>query len=448
MAEPQYLSVTTLTKYIKYKFDQDPHLQSVLIKGELSNFKKHSSGHLYFNVKDKNSVISAMMFKGSAAKIDFDPKEGDEVLLEARVSVYERRGNYQIYVNKMHIDGVGNLYQKLEQLKKKLTKEGFFDQNHKKLIPKFPKKIAVLTAGTGAAIRDIHTTINSRYPLAEQIQINTLVQGTQAKQDIIEKIAQADTLGVDTIIIGRGGGSIEDLWNFNEEDVVKAIYHCNTPIISAVGHETDFTLSDFVADVRAATPTQAAMMATPDQYEIRQYIQQTKLSLTRFIKQHMQQQRKHLEHVASYYKFQTPTLLYDQQIQKRDDLEKQLNFSASMMIKNHQQQLTLLNNKFNLKAFRQDINRNQLMNQQKRDELTKVIHNFITNQKQNLTRKLENLNNLSPTNTMLRGYSIISKKDSVITSTKDLSENDNIVLTMKDGLVDAQVKKVRCNDDE
>jgi len=448
MAESEYLSVTTLTKYIKYKFDQDPHLQSVLIKGELSNFKKHSSGHLYFNVKDKNSVISAMMFKGSAAKIDFDPKEGDEVLLEARVSVYERRGNYQIYVNKMHIDGVGNLYQKLEQLKKKLTKEGFFDQNHKKLIPKFPKKIAVLTAGTGAAIRDIHTTINSRYPLAEQIQINTLVQGAQAKQDIIEKIAQADTLDVDTIIIGRGGGSIEDLWNFNEEDVVKAIYHCNTPIISAVGHETDFTLSDFVADVRAATPTQAAMMATPDQYEIRQYIQQTKLSLTRFIKQHMQQQRKHLEHVASYYKFQTPTLLYDQQIQKRDDLEKQLNLSASMMIKNHQQQLTLLNNKFNLKAFRQDINRNQLMNQQKRDELTKVIHNFITNQKQNLTRKLENLNNLSPTNTMLRGYSIISKKDSVITSTKDLSENDNIVLTMKDGLVDAQVKKVRCNDDE
>ena len=202
-----YLSVSALTKYIKYKFDQDPHLQTVLLKGELSNFKKHSSGHLYFNVKDKNSVISAMMFKGNASKIDFEPKEGDEVLLEARVSVYERRGNYQIYVNKMHIDGIGNLYQKLEQLKKKLTKDGYFDSNHKKLIPKFPQKIAVLTAGTGAAIRDIHTTINSRYPLAEQIQINTLVQGEQAKNDIIEKIKQADELNVDTIIIGRGGGS-------------------------------------------------------------------------------------------------------------------------------------------------------------------------------------------------------------------------------------------------
>lgn len=442
-----YLSVSALTKYIKYKFDQDPHLQSVLIKGELSNFKKHSSGHLYFNVKDKNSVISAMMFKGNASKIDFDPKEGDEVLLEARVSVYERRGNYQIYVNKMHIDGVGSLYQKLEQLKKKLTKDGFFDQNHKKLIPKFPQKIAVLTAGTGAAIRDIHTTINSRYPLAEQVQINTLVQGEQAKNDIVEKIQQADQLNVDTIIIGRGGGSIEDLWNFNEEDVVKAIYFCETPIISAVGHETDFTLSDFVADVRAATPTQAAVMATPDQYELRQYLKQTNLSLTRFIKQHMQQQRKHLEHVSSYYKFQTPTLLYDQQIQKRDDLEKQLSLSMNLRIKNEQQQLQLLTNKFNLKNFKQNINREQLTNNQKRIDLNKVINNFITNQQNKLTSKLESLNNLSPTNTMLRGYTIVNKDDDVITSTNDLAENDNIVLTMKDGVVDAQVKKVRCKDE-
>jgi len=442
-----YLSVSALTKYIKYKFDQDPHLQSVLIKGELSNFKKHSSGHLYFNVKDKNSVISAMMFKGNASKIDFDPKEGDEVLLEARVSVYERRGNYQIYVNKMHIDGVGNLYQKLEQLKKKLTKDGFFDQNHKKLIPKFPQKIAVLTAGTGAAIRDIHTTINSRYPLAEQVQINTLVQGEQAKNDIVEKIQQADQLNVDTIIIGRGGGSIEDLWNFNEEDVVKAIYFCETPIISAVGHETNFTLSDFVADVRAATPTQAAVMATPDQYELRQYLKQTNLSLTRFIKQHMQQQRKHLEHVSSYYKFQTPTLLYDQQIQKRDDLEKQLSLSMNLRIKNEQQQLQLLTNKFNLKNFKQNINREQLTNNQKRIDLNKVMNNFITNQQNKLTSKLESLNNLSPTNTMLRGYTIVNKNDDVITSTNDLAENDNIVLTMKDGVVDAQVKKVRCKDE-
>lgn len=442
-----YLSVSALTKYIKYKFDQDPHLQSVLIKGELSNFKKHSSGHLYFNVKDQNSVINAMMFKSVAAKLDFTPKEGDQVLLEARVSVYERRGNYQIYVNKMHMDGVGNLYQKLEALKKKLSEAGYFDERHKQEIPKYPKKIAVLTASTGAAIRDIYSTINNRYPLAEQVQISTLVQGEQAKQDIIEKIQYAQSLDVDTIIIGRGGGSIEDLWNFNEEEVVKAIFNCPKPIISAVGHETDFTLSDFVADIRAATPTQAAVIATPDQYELHQQLRQVKLFLTRNIKQHVQQQRKYLEHTASYYKFKTPSLLYDQQIQKRDDLEKQLKLNMQLTLQNNKQQLSLLKGQFNLKTFKQNIvtHRNQTL--QKQQELTKIIHAQLHNKKTTLASKLDNLNTLSPTNTMLRGYTIVNKDEQVITSTQDLKENDNIELTMKDGIVEAQVKKVRCKDE-
>ncbi|PTK79353.1 exodeoxyribonuclease VII large subunit, partial [Staphylococcus haemolyticus] len=359
----EYLSVTTLTKYIKYKFDQDPHLQSILLKGELSNFKKHSSGHLYFNVKDKDSVISAMMFKGNANQLTFEPKEGDEVLLEARVSVYERRGNYQIYVNKMELDGIGNLYQKLEQLKQKLKKEGFFNNEHKKPIPRFPKKIAILTASTGAAIRDIQSTINSRYPLAEKIQISTLVQGTQAKEDIIKNIKYADSLGVDTIIVGRGGGSIEDLWNFNEEDVVKAIFECQTPIISAVGHETDFTLSDFVADVRAATPTQAAVMATPDQYELMQQIKQYQFSLSRYIKQYLEKQHKQLDHLASYYKFKQPSLLYDQQIQRKDDLERQLTQLLLSKIENKKYQLKVLHQNFNVKTLNQTIlqNNKQLM---------------------------------------------------------------------------------------
>lgn len=442
-----YLTVSTLTKYIKYKFDQDPHLQSVLIKGELSNFKKHSSGHLYFNVKDKESVISAMMFKGSASKLNFEPKEGDEVLLEARVSVYERRGNYQIYVNKMQLDGIGNLYQKLEELKKKLSKEGYFDNNNKKAIPKFPKKIAVLTASTGAAIRDIHSTINSRYPLVEQVQISTLVQGQQAKEDIIEKIKYADSLDVDTIIVGRGGGSIEDLWNFNEEEVVKAIFECETPIISAVGHETDFTLSDFVADVRAATPTQAAVMATPDQYELLQQIKQYQFTLTRHIKQYVEQQKKHLEHLSSYYKFKQPSLLYDQQIQKRDDLEKQLKQKLTIKLEQQQHQLNLLKQRFNPKQLQTSIIRNQQQNDQFKSRLSQKMNYDLTQYKKELKSKLEQLNQLSPTNTMLRGYAIVNKDDNVITSTKDMSENDDIVLTMKDGQVDAIVKKVRCNDE-
>ena len=439
----EYLSVSALTKYIKYKFDQDPHLQSVLIKGELSNFKKHSSGHLYFNVKDKESVISAMMFKGNASKLGFEPKEGDEVLIEARVSVYERRGNYQIYVNKMQLDGIGNLYQKLELLKKKLKKEGYFDQSNKKLIPKYPKKIAVLTASTGAAIRDIHSTINNRYPLVEQIQISTLVQGTQARQDIIEKIQYADSLDVDTIIVGRGGGSIEDLWNFNEEDVVKTIFNCQTPIISAVGHETDFTLSDFVADVRAATPTQAAVIATPDQYELLHQIKQYEYTLSRYIKQYIEHQKKQLNHISSYYKFKQPSLLYDQQIQKRDELERQLNHLLNTKVEKSKHQLKLLQQSFNFKNLNQQITQEKQSVYQLHSRLSKIMSNLKTV----LKNKLESLNNLSPTNTMLRGYAIVNKDNEVVTSTHKLNENDQISLTMKDGSVDATVKKVRCNDE-
>nr|BFF29234.1 exodeoxyribonuclease VII large subunit [Staphylococcus epidermidis] len=443
----EYLSVSALTKYIKYKFDQDPHLQSVLIKGELSNFKKHSSGHLYFNVKDKESVISAMMFKGNASKLGFEPKEGDEVLIEARVSVYERRGNYQIYVNKMQLDGIGNLYQKLELLKKKLKKEGYFDQSNKKLIPKYPKKIAVLTASTGAAIRDIHSTINNRYPLVEQIQISTLVQGTQARQDIIEKIQYADSLDVDTIIVGRGGGSIEDLWNFNEEDVVKTIFNCQTPIISSVGHETDFTLSDFVADVRAATPTQAAVIATPDQYELLQQIKQYEYTLSRYIKQYIEHQKKQLNHISSYYKFKQPSLLYDQQIQKRDELERQLNHLLNTKVEKSKHHLKLLQQSFNFKNLNQQITQEKQSIYQLHSRLSKIMSNNITNLKTVLKNKLESLNNLSPTNTMLRGYAIVNKDNEVVTSTHKLNENDQISLTMKDGSVDATVKKVRCNDE-
>ena len=443
----EYLSVSALTKYIKYKFDQDPHLQSVLIKGELSNFKKHSSGHLYFNVKDKESVISGMMFKGNASKLGFEPKEGDEVLIEARVSVYERRGNYQIYVNKMQLDGIGNLYQKLELLKKKLKKEGYFNQSNKKLIPKYPKKIAVLTASTGAAIRDIHSTINNRYPLVEQIQISTLVQGTQARQDIIEKIQYADSLDVDTIIVGRGGGSIEDLWNFNEEDVVKTIFNCQTPIISAVGHETDFTLSDFVADVRAATPTQAAVIATPDQYELLQQTKQYEYTLSRYIKQYIEHQKKQLNHISSYYKFKQPSLLYDQQIQKRDELERQLNHLLNTKVEKSKHHLKLLQQSFNFKNLNQQITQEKQSIYQLHSRLSKIMSNNITNLKTVLKNKLESLNNLSPTNTMLRGYAIVNKDNEVVTSTHKLNENDQISLTMKDGSVDATVKKVRCNDE-
>ncbi|QLK86093.1 exodeoxyribonuclease VII large subunit [Staphylococcus sp. 17KM0847] len=443
----KYLTVSALTKYIKYKFDQDPYLQTVLIKGEVSNFKRHSSGHLYFALKDEQSVISAMMFKAHANALDFDPKEGDQVIVEARVSVYERRGSYQIYVNKMQLDGIGNLYQKFEQLKKKLEKEGFFDTTLKKTIPKYPKKIAIVTASTGAAIRDILNTIQNRYPLVEPIKISTLVQGQQAKEDIVTKLHYADTLGADTIIIGRGGGSIEDLWNFNEEDVVKAIFRCQTPVISAVGHETDTTLSDFVADVRAATPTQAAMIATPDKQELYQLLQKSQSYLQRFITQYLKHARQSLVRYQEYYKFKQPTLLYEQHIQKRDDLDRLLHDTMQRTIEIQQQQLNILQQRFHLRYFYDTIKRHQLTTLQLRDQLHKQQLRIINNKKQQLIHHVASLDNLSPTQTMLRGYSIVKKDNDVITSTHNLKQGEHIEVTMKDGSIGAMIEEVKRKDD-
>ncbi|MGM7688844.1 exodeoxyribonuclease VII large subunit [Staphylococcus felis] len=439
----KYLTVSALTKYIKYKFDKDPHLQSVLIKGELSNFKRHSSGHLYFAVKDEETVINAMMFKSQANSLAFDPKEGDQVFIEARVSVYERRGNYQIYVNKMQLDGVGNLYQKFEQLKLKLSKEGLFDKTHKKVIPRYPRKIAILTASTGAAIRDIQNTLYHRYPLVEQIKISTLVQGENAKFDIIEKLAYADQLDVDIIILGRGGGSIEDLWNFNEEDVVRAIFNCKTPVISAVGHETDTTLSDFVADVRAATPTQAAMISTPDQHDLLEALGQTQTILNRFIKQYLKQNYQKLEHYQNYYKFKQPTLLYEQHVQKRDDLDRLLHQTMSRKLELYNQQLTSIKQRLRYKNFKNTIQREQMTVKQLQHSLNHSISNRLKQKRQSFIHHLTLLNNLSPTNTMLRGYSIVHQNNEVVTSVKNLKTNDLIEVTMKDGSIDAIIEKVR-----
>ena len=246
-----YITVGALTRYIKYRLDNDPNLQEVCLKGEISNFKKHTRGHFYFTIKDEESRISAIMFASNASKVNFEVQDGMKVLVKGKVTVFEQTGNYQIYVSEIKEDGIGNLFELYEKLKKDLEKEGLFKQEHKKPIPKIPNRIGVITAPTGAAVRDIMSTINRRYPLCEVILFPSLVQGKDAKDDIVKNIKLADTYDLDVIICGRGGGSIEDLWAFNEEIVARAIYESNTPIISAVGHEIDFTIADFVADKRA-----------------------------------------------------------------------------------------------------------------------------------------------------------------------------------------------------
>ncbi|QYG30596.1 exodeoxyribonuclease VII large subunit [Mammaliicoccus sciuri] len=439
----KYLSVTAITKYIKYKFDQDPHLLNVFIKGEISNFKRHSSGHLYFALKDDKGVLSAMMFKSSANQLSFNPKEGDQVLVEGRIGVYESRGAYQIYVHSMQLDGVGLLYEKFEALKKELAEKGYFDQEHKLSIPKYPKKIAVLTASTGAAIRDICSTLDKRYPLAEQVLMSTLVQGKGAKDNIINNIKEADSMGVDVIIVGRGGGSIEDLWSFNEREVVEAIYHCKTPVISAVGHETDTTLSDFVSDVRAATPTQAAVIATPDINALYQLISNARQYLTKHITQSIQQDKHKLKQLSSYYKLKTPSLLYDQETQKLDELQKQLSRNLEQTVTRNNHKLDILQNKLRITPiynktfqFRQDFDRLNMLQ-------TQLVNRIISQKRQALTSKLAQLDALSPTQIMLRGYSIIEKDDKIITSKNDLKIDDDITINLKDGKINANVKEIR-----
>ncbi|MEY8597394.1 exodeoxyribonuclease VII large subunit [Mammaliicoccus lentus] len=439
----KYLTVTAITKYIKYKFDQDPHLQNVFIKGEISNFKRHSSGHLYFALKDDKGVLSAMMFKSNANQLSFEPKEGDQVLIEGRIGVYESRGSYQIYVQTMQLDGIGLLYEKFEALKKELADKGYFNADHKLSIPKYPKKIAVLTASTGAAIRDICSTLDKRYPLAEQVLISTLVQGKGAKDNIINNIKEADSMGVDVIIVGRGGGSIEDLWSFNEKEVVEAIYNCSTPIISAVGHETDTTLSDFVSDVRAATPTQAAVIATPDINALYQLIQNARQYLTKHITQDIQREKQRLNQLSSYYKLKTPSLLYDQETQLLDDYQKQLNRNLEQTILRYKHRMDILQNKLRIGPisnrvfqYRQDFDRLKY-------EQNQLINRILTDKKQLLANKLVQLDTLSPTQTMLRGYSIIEKDDKIITSKDDLSVEDEITVNLKDGKIKANVKEIR-----
>ena len=272
-----YITVTQLTKYIKYRLDNDQNLMKVYLKGEISNFKAHSRGHLYFTIKDENTRINAIMFSTYASKLNIVPLDGMKVLVTGKISVYEPSGNYQIYVESLEEDGVGNLYIAFEELKKKLEKEGLFDKSKKKKIPLIPQKIGIITAPTGAAIKDILSTIKRRWPLAETILFPSLVQGKEAANDIVRNIELSKNYDLDVLIIGRGGGSIEDLWCFNEEIVARAIFNLDTPVISAVGHEIDFTICDFVADLRAPTPTGAAELAVPNINDIINFLTQLKI---------------------------------------------------------------------------------------------------------------------------------------------------------------------------
>ena len=379
-----YITVGALTRYIKYKLDNDQYLQDIYIKGEISNFKKHSRGHFYFTIKDEESRISAIMFASQTSSVTFEPVDGTKVLVRGRISVFPSTGNYQIYVNEMIEDGVGNLYALYEKLKADLKKEGLFNPEHKKEIPKLPKRIGVITAPTGAAIRDIISTINRRFPICEVILFPSLVQGKEAKEDIVRNIKLADTYDLDTLIVGRGGGSIEDLWAFNEEIVARAIYEAKTPIISAVGHEVDFTIADFVADKRAETPTGAAEIAVPSKSDLLKLINQLTLRSSKSINDKINTNKKILDKIKSSYILANPISIYEIKEQKLDNLMEKSNNLILNILNNNNLRLTNLKRSFIFKTP------------------SKIFENKSNNYN-NILNKLEVLN---PLNTLKRGYSI------------------------------------------
>ena len=322
--EDKYITVSQLSRYLKFKFDNDNNLANIFLKGEISNFKLHTRGHLYFTIKDENSRINAIMFASQANKLNFVPSDGMKIMVTGRVSVYEATGGYQIYVEDMIQDGVGNLYIEYEKLKKKLASEGLFDASKKKKIPKFPETIGIITAPTGAAIKDILSTIKRRWPITKTILFPSLVQGASAAPEIVAQIKKAEEYPLDVLIVGRGGGSIEDLWCFNDEEVARAIYECPIPIISAVGHEIDFTIADYVADLRAPTPTGAAEMAVPNQTDFYNYMRQINLRLHKAMKNYLEVSKEKLDNLRNSYILKNPISMYQIKEQKFDTLYEKL----------------------------------------------------------------------------------------------------------------------------
>ena len=389
-----YQTIGEFTRYLKLMFDTSTKMRNVYLKGEISNLKIHTTGHIYFSLKDETSKINAMMFSSSAKNLNFVPAEGMKVLVHGRVSIYEATGNYQIYVSEMEEDGLGNLYIEFEKLKKKLANLGLFDEKHKKPIPKFPKRIGVVTASTGAAIRDIISTIERRYPIAQIYLFSSLVQGEGAKDDIVRNIKRANEFDLDVLIVGRGGGSIEDLWPFNEEDVAYAIYESNVPIISAVGHEVDFTIADFVADLRAPTPTGAAEMAVPNINDVKDLINNYKIRLHESVNKLIKFKRLNLDKLISSYVLSNPALMYQ----------------------NKEQQLIMMVDKIN-----------DLINYNVKEKGIVLNH---------MIEKLELIN---PLGVLKRGYTLTYMDDKIVNSTKSIKKDDTLKIKFSDGVVSTKV---------
>lgn len=398
--EQKVLSVTQLNNYLKGKFETDPLLAGLCVCGEISNYKLYPSGHHYFTLKDAESAVRCVMFKGNAFSLRFRPENGMSVICIGRVSVYPRDGAYQLYCSQMTPFGVGDLAAAYEQLKAKLAAEGLFDPAHKKPIPAYPHRIAIITSSAGAAVHDMLRIISKRYPLSKVMLLPVRVQGVEAPPEIAEAIRYANEQKLaDVIITGRGGGSLEDLWAFNDERVARAIYASDIPVISAVGHEPDVTISDFVADLRAATPSNAAELVTPDQAELRTALSDSNATMVSLLQGKMKAERRDLERLANASVFRNP----------------------QNMVQDKRLRLDMLSQRLYAKT-----------------------ENVLAANRKTLVQLAAGLDAMSPLRVLGRGYSILSAQDGVtVTSVTDLKSGDRIRVKLKDGSADAQILSVQ-----
>lgn len=394
--KPRVLSVSQINFYIKSIIENDGSLQFVLVTGEISNLTVHQrSGHIYLSLKDSNSVISAVMFAGNARRLKFRLENGMKVICRGRISVYEPSGRYQLYIEDMQPDGVGALTLAFEQLKKSLAQKGLFDNAHKKPLPKFPKTIGVITSPTGAAVQDITNIIRRRFPSADIVLAPVLVQGESAPEQLVRAVNKFSASKIaDVVIIGRGGGSAEDLWAFNDEQLAYAVYNCETPIISGVGHETDFTVCDFVADVRASTPSAAAELAVPDRQELMSYYFKQKQYISAMLDRKIKTAQLRLENQQRRMSASSPNL-------KAEQLEKQLSAKS--------------------------------------EKLTRFMNIYISNRENKLIAAKGKLDGLNPLNVLNRGYAIAEKDEKIITSSKQLKNGDDFTVILSDGKINAKV---------
>ena len=449
MGEARIFSVREITRYIRMKLESDELLGDVWLRGEISNFTHHSSGHMYFTLKDEASRIKCIMFAAHNRKLPFMPRDGTKVIARGNVSVYERDGNYQFYVTQMQPDGIGSLYLAFEQLKKKLEAEGLFDPARKRPLPRFPRTIGVVTSPTGAAIRDILTTLGRRYPQARVTLVPVLVQGEGAAPSIVRAIELLNRIGeADVLIVGRGGGSIEELWAFNEEIVARAIAASRIPVISAVGHETDFTIADFAADLRAPTPTAAAELAVPHAMELRETLEHLRRRMRGALSATVESRRTRLERVR-----RSPALLYPRRylLAHAERLDRAVErLRERMRNRSGQSRQRLLALRARLAAAHPGGKAAVAAARRREAErrLASAMRASVKDAAQRLAMSMRQLDALSPLKVMMRGYSLVydEREERLIRSIRDVQPGDMVKVRLTDGRLECHIWSMRGED--